>query len=1284
MAKYHHKVELYNPYESQPEAGPSTTEYKNEAQTGPLIQSTEQRAENSWLQHGLCFTLHGILVCVHFLILLVWITRAERDATVPLGRRSSIISTAIVQVSQIIGTLYLAGIIFVSQQLGVRRNARTRQALTATSDNMAAWSGLGAALASLWRQKTLMASLLPSLLVVGYFVCIAVLNITTPAIFSLQPFNQTRNAVIATTLGKPNISVNSLVSSNPTSFWLDSTPVVPYLANSDRASKIGLENGTLYDVVSKKGGKGSVSLNATTFNVSCGYVDGASVTDSRDSGNWSIGTPYQGTATYIPVLAPNTFKWLPLYPYTLKDPWRHAVFYTSANITDSNGSNGVHISLNPPMQPGAHMDQSRKNVSDFSETVVPSIQIIGCTISLINQSAAVDAESHLLQHVSPSGVKSTSQWLSWQPEAAPANATAVSVSSQSTKIAPRAEDTVEQDRTPAITHPVRTTTPAAERTDSITSLNSHTTDPYPMPGPITTEATPTTTEAAPTSTDQYDTASFDDSVMTQRTASAWIHTTSSDSRSTKTVLSRTPRTTFSEDLQTSSSTYNGTRFVPAQDPNPKPEPPNNGGGGEENTGERKHIPTLAARQNSSPDPNNGGSSPPDTNPAPGNDGGGVEGAAPEGPEPAPPNNGGGEPKGAPAPQNSNPNPAPPSDGGASGGGDVPQFASPQDSNPKPAPPDNGGNSPQPHPHPAPQNPNPNPPPPNNNGGGTPPQNSNPGSDDSGGVGGAVPQNPNPEPASPNNRGGGGGGGAPHNPNPSPAPDGGEGDRSPQFTSPQDPNPNPNPAPPNNGGGSNSGNENSGNGGGGGGNIPGQGQGQSNSGQGGTSPQGGGGQGDGQQNSNFGAAGEPPSDNSNTTPQNSPAAQGQDTTGGQQNPPGQSNGGDGAGQNGGDTSDGTQDTGGTGGTSGQNSGAGTQGTGDTSGQGAAGESGGGDAGDNSDGTQGAGGTGGQDSGNQSSTEGMGNTTGQGPGGQNGDAESTGSDGSTSGVDGGVTDQPMSIPTSNGAEPLTAASATEAVVTVTSTAIKTTMVNATTTATAMRSSGTSATVSYYDSSDVFLGVWWELFNQAALSRFPSTDDCPGHPWQNPEVCNPFTVIEQFVLEDIGLYPVLLDSPIRSGSKVATLHDFENSLASATAASYWAALHTIGGGMKDNDPSNTANNNYKVAAAAGNATMEYPYTMMQLTINLTPLLMGQVASILLFILVWHLIGRPVRSDSGIDTVCLLQIVWFMRARPELGRIVADVDSPSVERLRKAGMMNTTLDGMGDETRPLAGGGE
>lgn len=40
----------------------------------------------------------------------------------------------------------------------------------------------------------------------------------------------------------------------------------------------------------------------------------------------------------------------------------------------------------------------------------------------------------------------------------------------------------------------------------------------------------------------------------------------------------------------------------------------------------------------------------------------------------------------------------------------------------------------------------------------------------------------------------------------------------------------------------------------------------------------------------------------------------------------------------------------------------------------------------------------------------------------------------------------------------------------------------------------------------------------------------------------------MEDLGLHSILLDSPVRP-VPVITLHDLENSLASATAASYWA---------------------------------------------------------------------------------------------------------------------------------------
>ncbi|KAK0193368.1 hypothetical protein F5146DRAFT_1134045 [Armillaria mellea] len=109
-------------------------------------------------------------------------------------------------------------------------------------------------------------------------------------------------------------------SSNPSSFWLDSTPVIPYLSHSDRISKIGLENGTLYDVLEKNNGEGDVFVNALTFNVTCGYVDGASVTPVNNTGNWTVDTVYDEHVKPIAALAPNTFKWLNFYTYNFQDP----------------------------------------------------------------------------------------------------------------------------------------------------------------------------------------------------------------------------------------------------------------------------------------------------------------------------------------------------------------------------------------------------------------------------------------------------------------------------------------------------------------------------------------------------------------------------------------------------------------------------------------------------------------------------------------------------------------------------------------------------------------------------------------------------------------------------------------------------------------------------------------------------------------------------------------------------------------------------------------------------
>ncbi|PBK60961.1 hypothetical protein ARMSODRAFT_1026046 [Armillaria solidipes] len=909
---------FYNPFED-PQHPPTTPEYKTEV-VNPLLFTDGQveRPKKSWFLHILCFTLHAVLIGLHVLLLFVWFTRFEHKVVVPIGQKSNILSTVIVQVSQLFATIYLSILIFISQQLATRRNLHTRQTLTATHDNMSAWTGLGAALMALWRQTTIAATVAGVFLVSAYFVCAGILSVTAPALFSLQPFNTSRHSVISTTLGPPNISINNLGSSNPSSFWLDSTPVIPYLSHSDRISKIGLENGTLYDVLSNNNGEGDVFVNALTFNVTCGFVDGVSITPIPNTGNWSVDTVYDDHVQPIPVLAPNTFKWLPYYNYNFRDPWRHALFYTSANITDSDGSKGNLVSLKPPMQPGTYMSPSRKIVNYFDEATVYTMQVIGCTITLINQTAVVDAQSHLLKRVYPSGRKTSSTWSQWNPETIPANATVSSSPDGATTIFGR--DAPTATPTPVAAHSKRQDPPAGAR-------------PTQAPQPQSPNPEPATPNPPP----------------------------------------------------------------PPQNPNPQPAtPPSN--------------------------PNAGGPSPqnPDRQPA-----------TPPQPHPAPQN-----PSTQPAsPPESNPN-----------------FAAPQDPNPQPAPVAN------------------------------PPQSNSPAN------AGPAPQQARPAPQ----------------PQAQPAPQ-----SQPQPQSNPQPQAQPQPAP----------------------------QPQPN-------PQ--------------------PATNSNSNPEPAP------------NPSPQQPGTDNF-------------------------------------------------------------VGGQQAG-----------------------EPAAAAAPNSNVQPETANQPAAAaqPTVGNNSPTTASEDT-----------------------ATRGTGAKfGSLTWYSMSNVFLDVWWNLFDQAATSRFPSTDDCPGFPWSNPDICNPLTVVEQFVMEDLGLHSILLDSPVRP-APVITLHDLENSIASATAASYWAVLYAKAGGLKNDDPYNVDNvNNFKVEAMAGNAAITYPYTAMRLNINLIPVAVGLGASIGLLVLAYQLIGKPIAGDSGVDTIGVLQILWLMRTRPDLQRLISEVDEPSVDNLRRTGMVNTLMHSHGEESRALA----
>ncbi|KAK0200508.1 hypothetical protein DFS33DRAFT_1277931 [Desarmillaria ectypa] len=304
----------YNPFEDPQHLPVTPPEYKTEhIDSLSYADDHVERPKKSWLLHRLCFSLHAVLIGLRILLLFVWFTRFEHKIVVPIGQKSNTISTAIVQVSQIFATIYLFVLIFISQQLTTRRNLHARQTLTVTHDNMSAWTGLRAALLALWHQTTIAATVVGVFPVSAYLVCVGVLHVTALALFSLQPFNTSHHSVICTTLGPPNISINNL----------------------GRISKISLENGTLYDVLSSNNGEGKVFVNALTFNVTCGFVDAYSC-------SW----------------------WLPYYNYNVRDPVSQSLSWCWYQLSVRSGVmrfstlRRTSLTLMVP-KPGTYMDLSR-------------------------------------------------------------------------------------------------------------------------------------------------------------------------------------------------------------------------------------------------------------------------------------------------------------------------------------------------------------------------------------------------------------------------------------------------------------------------------------------------------------------------------------------------------------------------------------------------------------------------------------------------------------------------------------------------------------------------------------------------------------------------------------------------------------------------------------------------------------------------------------------------------------------------------------------------------------
>ncbi|KAJ7186538.1 hypothetical protein C8R46DRAFT_1206535 [Mycena filopes] len=313
--------------------------------------------------------LHAVLIALHIALLLVWSKGLEHRVVFPLDqqRRVSLIITA---VTTTFGTVYSALLVFVTQTLFMRRSLQITKPLTAIHDTSAVWTGIGSAVLHLW------------------------LQMTVPALFSVVTFNTSIIVPVGTQHHLPvfNWSTDAVddIDSVLDAYVGGAVYYLPSILGNTTSA--GLHGGTLYDILDANEGVGDVQVNATGFNVTCGYppyMKSSFRGAARDWLWWGIVVDrHSDFITEFPTTQPSMIR-----PVLTERFAPNLMIYATIPAVDSNKTHPPSLKLHPP-----------------TNDSLSNVQIMQCDLTLVPQKVVLEARTQLVISVHPDITKAASAW----------------------------------------------------------------------------------------------------------------------------------------------------------------------------------------------------------------------------------------------------------------------------------------------------------------------------------------------------------------------------------------------------------------------------------------------------------------------------------------------------------------------------------------------------------------------------------------------------------------------------------------------------------------------------------------------------------------------------------------------------------------------------------------------------------------------------------------------------------------------------------------------------------
>ncbi|OCH86351.1 hypothetical protein OBBRIDRAFT_828360 [Obba rivulosa] len=328
----------------------------------PKLEWTSVLLTSAWF----CLLLHAILVGLHVGMVVVWSHHYEHGWTVEDPDTFSWWLTVVLQAANVIITSIL---VFVTQRVALRRSLYKKETLTALHDRNTAWLGLGSAAVnwcSQFQEKTSARWNVTATTI--YLLGIFALHITTPALFSVGPFDFPNIGPmdVNVTFGRPNYpNTSSSYDFVPPYLMANVIPsetltILPPMSQISGWNTPGLSSNIIYDILNTNSIYATpihqyTHVNSSAFLGRCGWISqleqiGHGI--SQDGDFWQINTTFGQIS--VPNLYPNVLKAVVAetdrrVPNDISAHYANLILYTPLSVSSSSGQPAQSVELSPPM-----------------------------------------------------------------------------------------------------------------------------------------------------------------------------------------------------------------------------------------------------------------------------------------------------------------------------------------------------------------------------------------------------------------------------------------------------------------------------------------------------------------------------------------------------------------------------------------------------------------------------------------------------------------------------------------------------------------------------------------------------------------------------------------------------------------------------------------------------------------------------------------------------------------------------------------------------------------------